>query len=321
MLNNLFQPRRIGTVLIAGIAVLSVAVLLRSHITIFGSWWVTISEKKFLALGLFYLAGIGLLVLVEKRKAVLIAAILLSGASMYSAKDDYFAPRLGGNYMASDNSYIYSNNEFLTDKAAIRGIKSGSPDVVGMWAALCLKYDSFCSDPGVSEFAKLEKATLIVSSLLDFGNPREYTGSGPGCVGNSQETPEFRASSFALVRQATIGCCDDFARLTASFLNYLDIENEYVLIPGHIANRARIDGKWVFADSMNTLIVEGLFDSRGTAKRFHLYPHSNVDLSSNRYDVLNFQRQEISFFSDDVHFVMNYMSFRSSANVDADMLQ
>lgn len=312
------QTDRIATALTVAIAVLSLAVLLRSHITIFGSWWVTISPMKFLTLGIFYVFGISILVGISNRNRITILLIVITSFSMYSAKEDFYRLRSGGNYMEDNNEYIYKNNTLLEEKTYIREIKSESKDVIAMWAAICLEYESFCGDPKISEFSKMEMALFVVSSLLDLGNSIERRNVGAGCVGNSEETPKFEALNFALVREATIGCCDDFAYLTASFLNYLDIENEYVLMPGHIANRARIDGVWVFVDSMNALIVEGLFVKRGAPKRFHIYPHSNVDLISRRFDVLNNQRQEISYFAEEVHFIMNFMKFRSSKNVDMD---
>jgi hypothetical protein len=309
---------RIATVLAAAIAVLSLGVLLRSHITIFGSWWINISSMKFLTLGIFYVFGISILIFIYNRKIVIISLIALISLSMFSAKEDSHELRSGAIYLNNGNEFIYKNNFLLEEKSEIRDIKSESQDVIAMWAAICFKYESFCNDPNISEFAKIEMALFVVSSLLDLGNSRERRKVGAGCIGNSEETPKFEVLNFALVREATIGCCDDFAYLTASFLNYLGIENEYVLMPGHIANRARVGGVWIFVDSMNALIVEGLFIRRGAPKRFHIYPHSNVDLTSRRFDVLNSQRQEISYFADEVHFIMNFMKFRSSGNVDMD---
>lgn len=310
------ERKHIGTALFGAILIVSAFVLFREHITIFGGRLVAISAKKLTVLGLFYLASIGSMIAIGGRKAFSIGALFLAAATMYSAKSDFYTLR-AEDYSGNGNYYVYRNNDYLYEKDKIRAAKARSKNIQEMWRLLCARHDSFCSDSRLSDFDKLEKVIFITSSLFESGNLNPGNNDKRGCVGHSEETNFERIKvDFALYRKSSVGCCDDFARFTASFLNYLKLTNEFVEMPGHVANRVRIDGKWVFADANTALIVKGLFDKPGGAKIFYIYPHSDVDLVSNKADVLSFQREELSYFTDNVHFIMNYMSFRSSADVN-----
>ena len=317
-----FHLGHISIALFAAIVFVSAIVLLREHITIFGSWLVTISSKKLIALVLFYLLALAGLISIGGKRTIILASLALIAASIFSASSDFYSLRTDGNYSTNGNSYVYRNNDFLYDKQKIRLIKSRAQNVRQMWRAICQQFNSFCSDDQVSAFSKLEKVVFIVSAMFDMGNAKGQDVERAGCIGNSEETNfESGSSNFSLIRKSSIGCCDDFAHLTASFLNYLGLENQFVAMPGHIVNRVRIGGKWILADANSALIIVGFDENRGDAKTFFIYPIPDVDLVSRRFIALNLQRQEISYFSSDVHFIKNFMTFPSSASVDADYLR
>lgn len=314
-----FNPTKAILIIITTISML---IVLRGQITIFGSWLVTVSETKFALICIFYIIWIVILVTIGAGRSATIYSILLTSISIYSAADDFYTTRSIGSFSSNENHYVYRNNPLLNEKDSIRKAKFRSESITDVWDYICSKNEYTCHSGNAKDFDKLELATLSVSGIFDLGNSDPANRNKPGCVGMSEET-NFTSSksNFSLIRKSSIGCCDDFAHLTASFLNYLGIENEFVTMPGHIANRAKIDGKWVFADSMTTIIVTGLFDRKSDPKGFYIYPNPNVDLGSRRYETLNLQIQEISYFSDDVHFIRNYMAFPSSAKVDARYLR
>ena len=161
---------------------------------------------------------------------------------------------------------------------------------------------------------------LIVSTFFDYGNKLAINQHKGGCVGFSEET-KFQQSilNFDLYKDSEIGCCNDFAYMTASFLNYLEIDNEYVIMPGHIANLVYIKNQEYYVDSNTNLIIKN-FRHIDKGKIFYIYPHPNVSELSERFTVLNFQNKLIEDFSAHTHFILNFLRVWSYEQMDTHYL-
>ena len=156
---------------------------------------------------------------------------------------------------------------------------------------------------------------LIVSAFFDYGNQLKENQNKGGCVGNSEETNFIVTSkNFTLYSSSDIGCCNDFAYMLASFLNNLQIDNQLVTIPGHIANVINLENSTLFIDANTNLIVENFLQEQ--EKKFYVYPHPNVSKQIRRFGMLNFQNQLIENFTNHEHFIYNFITFYPSDGVN-----
>lgn len=243
---------------------------------------------------------------------------------LFSAHSDFYSVKGGKSFLGNDHTYVYMNNGFLEETVKIRSTKRGASTVTDLWQNLCFQYEKFCSNEDISTEEKVEKVMLIVSAFFDYGNKPntlyDLDDTG-GCVGFSEET-DFQPidRNFDLYKRSEVGCCNDFAYLTASFLNYLSIKNDLVLMPGHIANVVYVDDKEIYIDANTNLMIENYRNKKKEGKTFYIYPHPNVSKQSKRYSMLNFQNQLIENFSLNAHFLINYLQLESSKEVDLDFL-
>ena len=197
----------------------------------------------------------------------------------------------------------------------LRDLKKRSKNIEDLWFSICREYDNFFLDKDASQLFKAEKAMLVVSTFFKFGNKSLKNNSLTGCVGMSEETDlKAIAVNFKLYRDSQIGCCNDFAYMTASFLNYLNIKNELIWLPGHIANLITINKTNYYIDSSTNIIVKNFNNERG--KLFNIFPHPSVSLSSERYKVLCFQNHLIENFSRHSDFIFNKLKLTSTKDID-----
>lgn len=306
-----------------GLAIFACLIVLFRHlITFAGSWILTFSSPKLFLLALGFFALFSFLILIGAKKWKIVLTVIVSLVGIYSASSDFYGLRSDGNYGKNGNSYRYRNNPYLGSSKRLRQLIKTSSDPNDFWRHVCNEFSGLCSESASIEI-RAEHAMLLVSNLFYYGNsPLGKDEQKVGCVGRSSETGNaYIKPNWTLYQDSQIGCCNDFAYFLASFLNYLNIKNEFVYMPGHIANRFIDDqGEWVYLDSNTTIMVKGLFRGEGSDRlRFSIYPHPNVDPSLRehaRYSMYNFQRGLVSNMSARVHYVMNYLSTQNSRDVD-----
>jgi hypothetical protein len=99
--------------------------------------------------------------------------------------------------------------------------------------------------------------TAVASQWWGPGNIRDRRRVG--CVrqnesSNHQAVPE-RQVTFALYRDAEIGCCDDFSHMLKLMLDADGIPNRLVMSAGHAFNEAAIGGQRYLLDPTNAMVV------------------------------------------------------------------
>ncbi|HYD57330.1 MAG TPA: hypothetical protein VEB41_10530 [Burkholderiales bacterium] len=154
------------------------------------------------------------------------------------------------------------------DKASLRSFDDLIPAAEGYqerWAP-ALHSQGFSPNE-----ARAISLMLFASTLWAYGN----TDEGIGCIGqnkNNNWRPE--PADFEAVRRTAIGCCNDFAYMLSFLLSRQGFENRYVLLPGHIFNEAKIDGRWSALDANTNLFTTAPWHRGGAPDaRVHVFPH------------------------------------------------
>ncbi|WP_428296098.1 hypothetical protein [Hyphomicrobium sp.] len=265
----------------------------RDHLQFIPTWYLLLSEKRILAvvavcvaltLPAFFLVRSGILL------SVLFLLNLIIPLVSYS---QFVETRPAPSLEAKGIRAVASNNPYLDRIDEIRAIKAKSASADALWSKLAERFLSHIDrhDPAHREQV-VTGAMLIVSAFYDYGNADLRNKRRPGCALVNEQT-DFKPvdASFAAYRDAQIGCCTDFALMLASFLSWLDVENMFVTMPGHIANKVRIDGEWLYVDANTNTVIDGLFAPRASTSHIRItyFPHPNNSSKIGRYDIYNFQ--------------------------------
>lgn len=277
------------------IMVLAAAILLilfGSHLSFIPIRYLLLSEKRILAI-IALCATLSLPALVLVRSGILVAVVfLLNLAIPLVSYHAFVETRHATSLEERDVRVIAANNPYLEHVDEIRAIKTKSASADSLWQLS----ERFFSDLDRRDPASHEqvatRAMLIVSAFYDYGNAGLGNKRRPGCVLINEQT-DFQpvVPSFAAYRDAQIGCCTDFSLMLASFLTWLDVENMFVSMPGHIANKVRFNGEWHYLDANTNTVVDGLFVPRTDTSHMRVtyFPHPNNSSKIARYDVYNFQ--------------------------------
>ena len=247
-------------------------------------------------------ASLGLLFCLypERWRANLLASALfafVSAASFFALVRS--SPSVADLGVYTNSGIIFSsrNNPYLSGRQVIRSLLRDSSSADDFWGKICKHYELSCST--VSDDL-LRDGMLIAASLYDYGNARPL--SGTGCVLQSEETGYRRLPpSWNRYREATVGCCSDYAVMLASFLDYIGVDNKYVYAPGHVFNAAFHGGRVVLLDANASLVAFAELDvvdsERLRVKNISIYPNPNVSPQSGRYYVRGFQERAIRYLA------------------------
>jgi hypothetical protein len=126
--------------------------------------------------------------------------------------------------------------------------------------------------------AKAIGLMLFTSTLWAFGNEKQP--DEPGCITvNERNGWRYQAPTLEVVKQASVGCCTDFAYALSLALAGNGFENRYVILPGHILNEAKIDGRWRVLDANTNIYVNASWNEAADSQdglRVHLFPHPST---------------------------------------------
>lgn len=271
----------------------------REHINTIPVWWVTISTTKLLLLsGISFIFAIIFISLCRSRSlnaltiGFLFLIPFLSYADMYAYRGSLdFSSR------TSLDRIVSRNNAFLGIEEKIRRVKEDSSSSSELWRSLQQDYIANERYGASNDIEDAIKAMLLVSAFFDYGNADPEHKRLRGCISNSEES-NFREVqvTYERFRAARIGCCTDYAYALSSFLTFLGYQNEYVLMPGHIANRVLIEGSWYFLDSTTNIFVKGMFDKKRIDLEIEYFPNHNISTVHERYVVYGLQAYLIKMF-------------------------
>lgn len=282
-----------SSLLIALLAGVILFLTFRDHLPFIPTWYLLLSEKRILAVMAVCVALTLPAFFLVRSRILLSILFLLNLAIPLVFYDEFVETRPATSLETRGIRVIAANNQYLDKIEEIRAIKAKSASVDTLWAELAQR---FLSDIDRRDLGKREqvvtRAMLIVSAFFDYGNSDLRNKRRPGCVLVNERT-DFKTvdASFAVYRDAQIGCCTDFALMLASFLSWLDMENMFVSMPGHIANKVRINGEWLYVDANTNTIINGLFAPRTRTSHIRItyFPHPNNSSKIGRYDIYNFQ--------------------------------
>lgn len=140
---------------------------------------------------------------------------------------------------------------------------------------------------GISEESRLKVIYVMnfVANLWAFGNKHHVDRTG--CVACSEDNNWIipKEMSVQTYLRSRIACCNDMAYLVKYFLDQEQFENRLTVIPGHIFNEVKIQGKWHIVDATINAIVETSWEENYQAKgsdseetiRVMVFPHPNLD--------------------------------------------
>lgn len=273
-------------------AVLFLAFELREHISFLPSSYFVLSVKRLMALSaLSAILTLPALFLVRSR-AILAVLLMLVAAVPLTARRDMFVGRKSPSLEAKGAQLIAGNNPYLDKVAIIRELKAKSESADALWSTLSTQFMADIDRSNPANARELTtRAMLIVSSFYDYGNAQLKNKRKGGCAILNEQT-DFKplTPTFKAYRDAQIGCCSDFSAMLASFLTWLRIENMFVTMPGHIANKVFFDGEWHFVDANTNTIIQGVFEEGGPRPdlRIAYFPHPNNLPEIGRYDIYNY---------------------------------
>lgn len=123
--------------------------------------------------------------------------------------------------------------------------------------------------------AKAVGLMLFASTLWASGNAQH--ADKPGCIPTNEDNGwHLQRPTLEVVKRTAIGCCTDYAQVLSLLLAGNGFENRYAIIPGHVVNEAKIDGRWRVLDANTNVFAnvgwnEAARRQQGVA--VHYFPH------------------------------------------------